>query len=281
MAENCTVCDNTAGGIYVRDGSATIRNSIAWYNEGSENVFGTSITGYYNCIQGWTTLTDGTISNAPLFISPTDYQLRYESPCVNAGTNLTWMADAADLAGNPRIIGPVADMGAYETVVECISADVVVKVKGKLNVKWLRDLSDAFAMVIECEAPTNFTLTTDLPYIFSFGGYRIDTDDLPADLVKINKKKTALSFRSAKKQVPIISLKITHKKGIIKITAKVKKETLAQYFAAYGIDNTLKKGVVVTIPWHLVLGDWVTPVMQESMMYKSTPDKKGSAKSLR
>lgn len=66
----------------------------------------------------------GNITNVPLFVDPGsdygtnhvagDYRLRPESTCINAGTNQPWMADASDLDGVPRIVGPAVDMGAYE-----------------------------------------------------------------------------------------------------------------------------------------------------------------------
>ena len=35
-------------------------------------------------------------------------------PTIDAGTNLTWMADAVDLMGRPRIIGKIVDIGCFE-----------------------------------------------------------------------------------------------------------------------------------------------------------------------
>ena len=43
-----------------------------------------------------------------------DYHLRKDSACVNRGTNLSWMAGAADLDGRPRITSGRVEMGAYE-----------------------------------------------------------------------------------------------------------------------------------------------------------------------
>jgi hypothetical protein len=53
----------------------------------------------------------------PLFrdASAGDYRITGSSPCVNAGTNIAWMAAATDLNGhNPRIVDDRVDMGAYE-----------------------------------------------------------------------------------------------------------------------------------------------------------------------
>lgn len=45
-----------------------------------------------------------------------DLTLMGTSPCIDAGTNADWMAGATDLAGKPRIINGVVDMGARECV---------------------------------------------------------------------------------------------------------------------------------------------------------------------
>ncbi len=52
-----------------------------------------------------------------------DYHLLPTSPCINAGANLSWMADAADLDGDPRIIGEIVDIGADEYTVDEHSGD--------------------------------------------------------------------------------------------------------------------------------------------------------------
>ena len=45
-----------------------------------------------------------------------DYRIAGNSPCVNTGTNQSWMVGATDLAGAARIVAGVVDMGAYEFV---------------------------------------------------------------------------------------------------------------------------------------------------------------------
>ena len=50
-----------------------------------------------------------------------DYSLPKTSPCIDAGSNASWMTGAKDLAGNDRIqkgtTDLIVDMGAYETYV--------------------------------------------------------------------------------------------------------------------------------------------------------------------
>ncbi|MBN1270626.1 MAG: hypothetical protein JXB04_13640 [Kiritimatiellae bacterium] len=123
IMENCTVVGNASyysyvgGGVYLTNGGQIV-NSIIEFN-------GTSAgSNYYNDGTGWgytNTCTsppvpgDGNIAADPKFKGfPSDLHLKSSSPCVNAGTNLDWMADAQDLDGNPRILDGCADMGAYE-----------------------------------------------------------------------------------------------------------------------------------------------------------------------
>ena len=46
------------------------------------------------------------------------------SVCLNAGVNESWMADARDLAGAPRILNSLVDLGAYETAAELPTVSV-------------------------------------------------------------------------------------------------------------------------------------------------------------
>lgn len=145
--ENCTVVNNNSpsySGIYFRgQGSPSVVeviNTICYSN--SPVNFAYYATGTYtfaySCVAPTGTVNyvwgDGNITNSPVFMNSGagygtncivgDLQLHPGSPCKNAGTNLTWMDAAVDLAGNPRIAFGRADMGAYE----------VVQVKGTLVV---------------------------------------------------------------------------------------------------------------------------------------------------
>jgi len=58
---------------------------------------------------------EGNICADPLFVdvASDDYRLSAESPCMDAGSNASAAGDI-DLAGNPRILHGVVDMGAHE-----------------------------------------------------------------------------------------------------------------------------------------------------------------------
>lgn len=131
--ENCTVVGNSAfkireitggsftdeytGGVSCTRKSSSVQNSILWSNRNG-NRFSDESKNFYNCIQNWTNLVDGIITNNPQFISDNDFRLQSTSSCRNSGTNMSWMSSSTDLDGNPRIVGGRVDMGAYEFVPE-------------------------------------------------------------------------------------------------------------------------------------------------------------------
>jgi hypothetical protein len=58
--------------------------------------------------------TKGNISANPDFVSSTDFELKNNSPAVNAGTTSAPDLPKKDFAGKPRIVHGKIDMGAYE-----------------------------------------------------------------------------------------------------------------------------------------------------------------------
>jgi len=120
IVQGCTVVENSAGnhggGCYggavkssiVYDNSATV-DGANWYNH----------LGNLSVAHSCTTPRPGgpgNTTNAPLFKAPgmIDFRLLPASPCINAGTNLAWMAGTRDLDEQPRVVGLRVDMGAYE-----------------------------------------------------------------------------------------------------------------------------------------------------------------------
>lgn len=127
---NDTIMENTAmsnsifqsfgGGVYAAGGSLTITNSIVRRNYGTgyqdQMVGATSVT-YSNIENGMTGA--GNIDADPKFVNVTtfgedDYHLRFDSPCVDAGSHLAPQLPAQDIDGSPRRSGSRVDMGVDE-----------------------------------------------------------------------------------------------------------------------------------------------------------------------
>jgi fibronectin type 3 domain-containing protein len=117
---NCTVAANVAtniGGIYFQDLGGVydleVLNTISYYNQNGNNNGGLYL---YTCtLPGL--MGAGNITNDPLFVNvaSNNFHLQMNSPCVDTGTNMVWMASQRDLDGNPRVMYGQVDMGAYET----------------------------------------------------------------------------------------------------------------------------------------------------------------------
>jgi hypothetical protein len=132
---NCTVVSNyvntTSGdGVW----GSLVRNSIVVDN-GNENysadntvdetLFLSSCTTPFPGLNYYGFNRDGgnNITNPPLFQAGT-LQLSTNSPCVNAGNN-AFVSGTRDAAGNPRILGSVVDIGAYESTFFLVPLTVV------------------------------------------------------------------------------------------------------------------------------------------------------------
>lgn len=123
---NCTIAGNSAGvkggGLY-QNGLVFGTNNIVYYNTAAAapnftNTAGNSGLGYSCVIPAVDGV--GNIANDPLFKISNDgrYRLSGASPCINAGAYQSWMTNAVDLDGNPRLRYGVVDMGAYECLHE-------------------------------------------------------------------------------------------------------------------------------------------------------------------
>ena len=128
IVENCTIASNrclkatatSPGGLECVNG--TILNTIIHDNWTVSNLWNHADSGtkwsYTNC-STWP--TNGLVGSTnqdgdPLFrnLVAGDCRLGRGSPCINAGRYQTWMDDALDVAGQPRILNRVVDIGAYE-----------------------------------------------------------------------------------------------------------------------------------------------------------------------
>ena len=135
---NCTLAENSAGAIQLADQSGlTLQNTI-FYNAGYTEYTATTGDVTFNSNGGnliGDLSLDGQLDTGsdlqnldPLFVSPGDFHLSSNSPCVDAGNN-DGVPDF-DLDGNPRIAGGIVDIGVYESpftsVREVVTGEVTV-----------------------------------------------------------------------------------------------------------------------------------------------------------
>ena len=122
--QQCTIAGNNSNG-FVHGGGAGVplfENCIVWGH--AVQQLDTNATVRFSDVQGGCAGLFN-ISNNPAFINPAalDYQLAFDSPCINQGATL-W-AITNDCIGNPRPYDGGWDMGAYEFVPEPGSALVL------------------------------------------------------------------------------------------------------------------------------------------------------------
>ena len=135
--ENCTIVNSRgclAGAGITISGDANarpvIRNNIFWGNvatDGSANADVRDISSpsaprvTYSCSPDLTA-GEGNLTRDPLFLGArardgrSPYELKGNSPLLNAGLLLDWMTDATDLAGAPRVAGRRPAMGCFESL---------------------------------------------------------------------------------------------------------------------------------------------------------------------
>lgn len=111
--EACTVVDNTPSAGFSGVAQSAAANCVIWNNQSFWEP------GTTNCIYTCDAFAPAgfhNITSDPLFAgaATNNFRLQSSSPCIDAGTNLLWMADARDLAGYSRVWSDVPDMGAYE-----------------------------------------------------------------------------------------------------------------------------------------------------------------------
>jgi parallel beta-helix repeat protein len=134
---NCTFNGNTAtnsgGGIWNQNSSSpTLTNCICWgdsatigseIDNGTPGLSGQGITTYSNPVVTYSDIQSGFAGTGnrnadPLFVNAAagNLQLQPGSPCIDAGSNAAINATdvTTDVAGNPRIVNGIVDMGAYE-----------------------------------------------------------------------------------------------------------------------------------------------------------------------
>ncbi|NLF38560.1 hypothetical protein GX586_03900 [bacterium] len=128
ILENCTIASNrtfhTLPDLY----SSTGVNCIVYCNQPSHGNEIDARTLFMQTCADVAISGTGNTNWDPLFmdVKAGNWRLRDDSPCVNAGTNLEWMATAWDLDGMPRIIDGIVDLGAFERVPEPATAFVLL-----------------------------------------------------------------------------------------------------------------------------------------------------------
>ena len=100
------------------------------------------------------------ITNDPQFVdlTATNLRLKSTSPCIDAGTNLAWMAGTTDLDGLPRIINGTADMGAYESPSPAITCITPPSPSSGPAITWASFTGAQYAVY----GSTNFTYGYDI-----------------------------------------------------------------------------------------------------------------------
>jgi predicted outer membrane repeat protein len=131
------------GGAWLKFSAGNLYNNIIWSNSAPEgadlyidntdydpffpeinlfnNDFDQSASGTYMTIP--LTIDPSNLDNEdPLFVGGGNYHLTASSPCINTGDNDAPDLPSTDKDGNPRIMGGIVDMGAYEFVATVYAA---------------------------------------------------------------------------------------------------------------------------------------------------------------
>ena len=217
---NCTFSGNSSnsGGAMYNSASSSsmVTNCILWGDTPDEisNLLGSTTTVNYSDVQGASVYPGtGNINADPCFVDAdsNDFHLLANSPCIDVGDNDSVPADTADLDGdgnttepipfdldgNPRILGNVVDMGAYEdenpehTLMILSTANGSVSEPGEGNfqyphgtvvaivaeadpccgfVEWTGTAVDAGKVADACTAST--TVTVDADYTLAANFFR-------------------------------------------------------------------------------------------------------------
>ncbi|GEM_PF-4000291 len=112
---NCSVISNTAATSEGGVSQTMATSSIIYFNSAPMNPEADDTEIDYSCLSVLPLNGTGDITNDPAFVDPAsgNFRLLSSSACIDTGSH-TGSAGATDLDGNPRVVGGVIDMGAYE-----------------------------------------------------------------------------------------------------------------------------------------------------------------------
>jgi len=144
---NCTVWGNTltaTSGSGAGVSGGTVLNSIVWGNTMNGGTLanwsagGCAITNSCTMPMPSSYYGADNITDDPMFVNATagDFRLRLTSPCINMGNN-AHTDSATDLDGNPRVVGGVVDMGAYEFTSGLVCVDHAAGNDSNLGRNWV------------------------------------------------------------------------------------------------------------------------------------------------
>ncbi len=124
--QNCTIVGNygrALGADGSLKGTFRVLNTVAYGNTATTLFAGNggTLVVSNSCVSATNYIVagSGNFTNDPQFVNASvgNFRLRPASPCVDAGLNLPWMANATDLDGSMRVDHHgVVDMGCYETL---------------------------------------------------------------------------------------------------------------------------------------------------------------------
>ncbi len=178
VIQSCTIINN--GSVFTNSGGGVryciVENSILYFNT---NYLDAAINNYvggsfsYTCTQPLPAGT-GNLAADPMLYA--NNHLHTASPCLNRGTNSAYTVGALDLAGNPRVLDGILDIGAYEVphIVAVQQPNGLITPTGLTQVAYDSTINYVVAATSANYRITSVTTregTTDIPY----SGINVDT----------------------------------------------------------------------------------------------------------
>jgi hypothetical protein len=228
---NSTITNNRMGysgqrgaGILHWSERLTVTNSIVIQNGNNDDIYnGNGITFGYSTLSSfakWDKSMDCITydSSKPLFTNANngDYSLAKDSQAINVGNN-SYVNTETDIAGNPRIVDGIVDLGAYEFFLEAPSTVVNTLLDVVSDKDNLISLREAIAYADEGDTITfdsslaGGTITLNGKRIEITKGITIDASDIGDITVDGNGKSGVfyLNCGDSDKTVELINLTIT------------------------------------------------------------------------